>query len=140
MPKLKFNTSINAPKEKVWNALWDDKNYREWTSVFSPDSHAVSDWKEGSKIQFLDGKGNGMYSIIQKRTENEEMIFRHLGEIKDGKETPGQWGDSNESYFLKETNGKTELKTELDAPDDFVKYFEEVFPKALALVKQIAER
>ena len=29
MAILSFNTTINAPKEKVWDILWDDATYRK---------------------------------------------------------------------------------------------------------------
>jgi len=41
MKKIQFSTEINAPKEKVWNVLWDDATYRKWVSVFSEGSKAV---------------------------------------------------------------------------------------------------
>src|SRR5688572_17833407 len=107
MEKLRFNILINAPKEKVWKTLWDDKTYREWTSVFSPDSWAKSDWKQGSRIEFLDGKSCGMFSTIEKMVDNQQMTFKHLGEIKDGKDVPSNWGDARESYYLSEKNGQT---------------------------------
>ena len=140
MKKLKFNVSIDAPKEKVWDILWADKSYREWTSVFSEGSYAKSDWKEGSRIEFLDGKGNGMYSVIEKKIPNAEMSFRHLGDLKDGVENPANWGDAREKYFLEESNGKTELKTELDITEEYEPYFADIFPKALEKVKQLAEK
>jgi hypothetical protein len=142
MEKLKFSVLINASREKVWNVLWTDDTYRKWTSVFSPDSQAQSDWKEGSRIHFLDGKRNGMYALIETRIGNTQMTFKHLGEIKEGKEQApsSDWGDSRESYFLEEKDGMTELRTELDAPENFKKYFEEVFPKALNLVKELSEK
>ena len=86
MNTLHFKTNINAPKEKVWKILWDDKTYREWTSAFMEGSYAESDWKEGSKICFLAPGGSGMFSIIEKKIPNEQMTFKHLGEIKEGKE------------------------------------------------------
>ena|ERR1700741_344726 len=138
--KLNFEIRINAPKEKVWKTLWDDKTYRQWTSVFSPDSHAKSDWKEGSRIEFGDGKGNGMFSLIEKKTDNVQMTFKHLGELKDGEEKLSDWGDARESYFLSEHNGQTDLKVELDSVEEFLDFFKEVFPKALQLVKQISEK
>lgn len=87
MKKLEFKTTINAPKEKVWKTLWDDKTYRQWTSVFTPESHAISDWKEGSNVDFMDGKGNGMRALIQKKTDNSVMVFKHVSELKNGEET-----------------------------------------------------
>jgi len=29
MENLKFKTAINATREKVWNSLFEDENYRE---------------------------------------------------------------------------------------------------------------
>ena len=86
MDKMKFSTTINAPKEKVWKILWDDETYRKWTSVFSEGSYAQTDWKEGSKVLFLDGKGSGMVSKIETSRPNEFMSFLHLGVVKDGVE------------------------------------------------------
>ncbi len=139
MKTIKFTTKINAPKEKVWDTLWNDATYRQWTSVFSNDSHAVSDWKEGSNIQFIDGKGDGMFSIIVKKIPNQQMSFKHLGELKNGVEEKKDWAGAMENYFLSEKNGVTELTIEMDSNEEFEKYFSETFPKAVELIKEIAE-
>lgn len=83
---LKTESYRNAPKEKVWNVLWNDTTYKKWTSVFSEGSHAETDWNEGSKVLFLDGKGQGMVSMIASKKPNVFMSFKHLGTIKDGVE------------------------------------------------------
>lgn len=140
MITLNFSETINAPKEKVWDSLWNDANYRKWTSAFSPGSFAETDWQEGSPVKFLSPSGDGMYSLIEKKVPNEEMIFKHLGEIRNGVEAPGEWAGARESYRLKENNGVTELTVSMDSTEDFQSYFQETFPKALALVKQISEQ
>lgn len=139
MKKLEFVTEIHASPEKVWGTLWQDASYRKWTSVFMEGSYAESDWKEGSRIKFLSPGGKGMYSVIRRKVENEEMIFEHLGEVRDGKEIPQQWGGAQERYFLKKTGENTQLKVVLDASEEWEKYFSETFPKALALVRQLSE-
>ncbi len=144
MEKIRFTESINAPKEKVWEALWNDDNYRKWTSVFSPESHAITDWKEGSKVLFLDGKGSGMVSKIDKLVPNQMMSFLHLGVVKNGEEDTTseavkQWAGSHEDYFLQQNDGTTELTVELDSNDEFKTFFQQTFPKALRLVKEISE-
>lgn len=141
MSTLTFSTKINAPKEKVWEALWDDANYRKWTSAFTEGSYAESDWNEGSKISFLTPKGDGMFGIIQKKVPGIQMTFKHLGEVKNGIEEPKNWGDATESYHLDETNGTTELlvKLEMESSAEFEQYFNDTFPKALEIVKQISE-
>lgn len=145
MKKMEFEIKINAPAKKVWQVLWNDATYRKWTSVFSEGSHAVSDWKEGSKIQFLDPKGSGMYSVIETIKPNEYMAFKHLGEVKDFKEQPdtketNAWKGAMETYLLKEENGTTTLYLKSDSNEEFENYFKETFPKALALVKELAEQ
>lgn len=139
MKTLHFSININAPVEKVWNALWQDANYRKWTAVFHEGSYAESDWEEGSKILFLGPGGDGMFSMIEKKIPNKQMIFKHLGELKNGVEESKGWENARESYFLSEKDGGTELKVELDSVGEFEQYFSETFPKALQEVKNIAE-
>ena len=143
MKRTTFNTSIDAPADKVWNALWDDASYREWTSVFMPTSHMKADWRKGGKVLFLDGDNNGMNSVIDDLQPNKYISFRHLGEVRNGVEDTSygdMFGESHENYTLNEANGKTELIVDIDATSEFADYFANIFPKALAKVKEIAER
>jgi uncharacterized protein YndB with AHSA1/START domain len=142
--RIEFSIDINAPREKVWKILWEDATYRKWTSAFMEGSYAVSDWKEGSSIYFLDPKGEGMYSIIERSNPPEYMSFKHIGELKDGKEQPldektMNWSGGKENYLLKEKDGVTTLTVTGDMPDDFLDFFTEAFPKALVIVKSLSE-
>ncbi len=144
MEKLKFNTTINAPTEKVWDVLWNDNTYSKWTAVFSEGSKAETDWKKGSKILFTDGKGSGMVSEIADNIPNEYMSFRHLGMVLNGVEDTTSekikgWAGAMENYRLMESDGKTELEVELDMNDEYKDYFKDTFPKALKLVKELSE-
>lgn len=107
MKKLQFTIEINASKEKVWDALWNDQNYRNWTSVFHEGSHYESDLHEGSEIFFLGPEKSGMYAKIEKLVPNEKMYFLHLGEYKDGEKQEGTFGEEAiEQYDLVEKEGK----------------------------------
>lgn len=149
MKQLDFTVQINAPQAKVWSTLWNDDTYRKWTAVFHEGSQAQSDWKEGSKILFLDESGQGgMSSMIARLIPNEFMSFQHLGIVKDGVEdfTTAEakgWSGAMENYTLLEKDGGTELRVEVDSSDsdehNFVDYFRETFPKALQRVKELAE-
>ena len=145
MEKLNFSISIDAPKEKVWNALWEDANYRNWTGAFCEGSYAQTDnWKEGTKVLFISPVGSGLVSTVAANRPNEFMSFKHLGEVKDGVEDTTSdrvkiWAGSFENYTLKETNGSTELTVTIDITDDFKDYFLNVWPKALEALKNIAE-
>lgn len=145
MEKLQFNTLIDAPAEKVWNKLWDDNSYREWTSVFSEGSHAETDWKEGSKVLFLDGKGQGMVSIIESKKDNKFMSFKHLGIVNNGVEdttsdTVKEWSGAHENYTLKSVDGKTELTVDMDINQEWKDYFAKTWPLALDKIKALAEK
>jgi uncharacterized protein YndB with AHSA1/START domain len=145
MEKLKFKTTIDAPREKVWEILWNDASYQAWTAVFSEGSRAETDWKKGSKVLFLDGKGDGMVSSIAENIPNEFMSFKHLGEVKNGvedvdSEKVREWADGTENYTLKTMNGKTELTVDLDIVAEFKDYFMTTFPKALDKAKELAEK
>jgi uncharacterized protein YndB with AHSA1/START domain len=143
MNRHTFKITINASRQKVWDILWGDDTYPKWTSVFSEGSKAETDWKEGSKILFLDGKGSGMVSKIETNKTPEYMSFKHLGEVKAGVEdvSGGQdWYGSLENYSLKEANGKTELEVEMDIVDEYKDYLMDKFPQALQQVKELAEK
>jgi uncharacterized protein YndB with AHSA1/START domain len=144
MNKLAFSTEINAPANKVWQVLWNDSTYRKWTSVFQEGSYAVSDWKQGSRIQFLSSKGDGMFSEIAELKPNEYMAFRHLGIVKDFKEQPPtaeteSWKDAIETYSLKGNNDHTSLEVNLNSVGEYEDYFNKTFPGALKIVKELAE-
>jgi hypothetical protein len=145
MQKLEFKTTINASTEKVWNILWNDDTYRQWTSVFSEGSRAETDWNEGSKVLFLDGKGSGMVSTIAVKKPNEYMSFKHLGIVNNGVEDTESeqvkgWAGATENYTLKQVNGNTELTVDMDITDDFKDYFLKTMPNALDKVKELAEK
>ncbi len=136
-----FTISINAPQEKVWEILWNDETYRQWTSVFSEGSYAVSNWQQGSKVQFLSADGGGMHSIIERLVPNEVMSFRHRGEIKEGVEQPPSpsWDGATETYMLAQEGTGTRLTVQVDMLEDHANYFEQTFPDALQKVAELAQ-
>jgi uncharacterized protein YndB with AHSA1/START domain len=144
MKVLKFSTEINAPRKKVWEVLWTEETYKKWIKVFSGDLETISEWKEGESITFLDSKGNGMQSKINKMSPPETMVFQHLREIKDRKvqsPTPEskKWEGALESYNLTENNGSTSLLVKMDTAKEHEEFFNESFPKALNIIKTLAE-
>jgi len=145
MKKINFSTSIDASKEKVWKTLWEEESYRNWTNVFAEGSYAKTDnWKEGSKVLFLDGKGSGMVSMVAANKPNEFMSFKHLGIVKDGiehvtSEKVKEWAGAKESYTLNGGNGKTELSVEMEITEELKDYFMNTWPKALERVKELSE-
>lgn len=144
MKKISFETVIDAPAKTVWEVLWKDETYRKWTAEFSEGSYAESDWSLGSTVKFLSPGGGGLYSEIVEMVPAKQMSFKHLGVLKDFEPQPSTeetkaWEGATENYYLSEEGGYTRLKVVLDITESHQKYFEEVFPKALQRVKELAE-
>jgi uncharacterized protein YndB with AHSA1/START domain len=144
MKRLDFNIAINAPREKVWSVLWNDRTYRQWTSAFSPTSSAKTDWKKGSKALFLDGSDNGMVATIAENIPNEYMSIQHMAVLKDGREDAEiakreGWTGAMENYILTAANGGTQLHIEVDTTERHQDFFKKTWPEALEKVKELAE-
>jgi hypothetical protein len=144
METLEFKIEINAPKEKVWEVLWKDETYRQWTSAFCEGTYAISDWNEGSKIHFLSPNGEGMNSIIQSKVINEYMAFKHLSELKNFEEMPIDavaqgWTGAMETYRLTQNSTITILDVTMDCIEKYADYFKNTFPKSMQIIKELSE-
>lgn len=149
MQKLHFETFINAPVEKVWNTMFEDATYREWTKPFNPGSYYKGSWEEGSKILFVglgeDGKEGGMVSHIRKNRPHEFVSIEHVGLVMDGiedttSEAAKKWTPAFENYTFTEKDGGTEVSVDVDIDDEHKAMFEGVWPLALEKLKEIAEK
>ena len=144
MKKLRFTQLIAAQPARVFQTLIGNDTYPQWAGAFHEGSYAVTDWQPGSRVHFLTPEGRGMYSDIVRRTDGEEITFRHLGEMKEGQEQPpvgeeSGWMGAEESYRMRAVAGGTELTALVDTLEDWAGYMEEKFPKALARLKELAE-
>lgn len=150
METLRFTVTINAGKEKVWHAMLDDATYRQWTKPFNEGSRYVGEWKEGSEMRFIgvDESGKevgGMYSMIRESRPFEFVSIEHLGmisetgEIDTTSEMVKKWTPAFENYTLRDKDGGTEVLVEIDISDEWKDMFNEMWPKALIRLKEIAE-
>ena len=146
MKKLHFSTTINASKEKVWEIMLGKDTYNLWTKVFAPGSNYEGDWSQGSRMVFKDPAENmGMLSEIAENREYEFVSIKHIGMIVAGiedttSEEAAKWASAFENYTLTETDGKTEVQIDLNVPEEYAPMFEEMWPKALELLKELAEK
>lgn len=145
MKKQEFSIEVDAPREKVWNILWGKDTYPLWTAPFSEGSRAETDWKEGSKVLFLNDDDEGMIARIAKNIPNEYMSIEHIGVIMDGKEhteneKSKEWEGSLENYTLKEVNGKTQLLVDMDITEEYQDFFNTTWPIALNKIKELSEK
>jgi len=139
--RLTFSIDIKADKTVIWKALWDEYSYRDWASVFSVGSYAITDhWKEHSKVLFLAPDNSGIYSIIETHIPNKVMKFKHLGTVLKGQEQPmddetKKWSGATEIYTLSEGKEINTLTVDIDILDEHLDFMKSTFPKALEKIK-----
>lgn len=149
MKQLHFTVDINAPAQKVWDAMLGKETYKQWTAIFNPTSSYEGDWTKGSPMKFIgvetDGTVSGMLSRIADITPPTFVSIEHLGFIKHGVEDRTSdevkaWAGAHENYTLEEINGKTLVKVDMDVNETEADYFQDTWPKALEKLKQIVEQ
>ena len=143
MNDMRFSIEINAPKERVWDTLWQDETLREWASIIDPETYMVGDLKEGAEIQFISAaSGYGVTSLVEKLVPGEFVLLKHRADTQeDGqREREEQWTGGEESYSLAEKDGATTLTVAFGVPPELEELFKVNYPKALERVKVLAER
>ena len=150
MQKLHFSILINAPKDKVWHSMLDDKSYREWTKAFNEGSYYKGSWEKGSKILFLGpdpktGEEAGMVSRVAENKPYEFISIEHLGVVQNGvedttSEVARKWAPAFENYRFNDKDGATEVLVDIDIEDEHVQMFNEMWPEALRKLKALAEK
>ncbi len=150
MQKIQYSVVINAPREKVWNTMLSDETYRAWTMPFHPGSYFKGDWSEGSKILFIgpDEESDdemGMVSRIAENRLHEFVSIEHLGIYKNGvedteSEEAKKWTPAFENYAFIDKDGGTEVQVEIDVVDEYKEMFEDMWPKALQILKELSEK
>ncbi|HEY0262129.1 MAG TPA: hypothetical protein VGB95_03825 [Chitinophagales bacterium] len=154
MGTLKYQIDIKASAEKVYRSMLgldDIKTYEQWTALFNPTSTYEGNWDKGSKMFFIgigeNGERGGMISEVTENIAGKFVSIRHYGLLKGDQEiTTGEevekWAGGTENYTYEETNEVTAVTVELTGLDDenFVMFFNDVYPKALEKLKEITEK
>lgn len=142
--RIEKSIDINAPREKVWEVLLEDKYLRIWCAEFMPGTYAVTDWKVGSRVTFQDSNNSGLISKIIVNEPNEVISMEHQGmimngvddyESKDAKSVKG----ALETYRLSEKDGGTHLEIECDMDERMFDEMASAWDRALQKVKELSE-
>lgn len=141
---IKKTLALKASKEKVWEVLTKDEYTRQWYSEFSEGSYALSDWKEGDKITFLDKNGSGIIGVISILQPYEQIEFSYNGVLNKGiedfeSEEAVAVKGFKETYWLEEKNGETTLHIESEMNEEYVQMMGESWDRALKVLKGLAE-
>ena len=139
---MQFSIQIEAPSEKVWQTLWEDKTFRDWGSIIDDGQYMVGELAEGNEVQFISSEGLGVTSFVEKLIPHEYIAFKQVADTMDSgkQEREKEWTGGKESFELAATNGITNLTVNIDIPPGLEEIFQDRFPKALERVKILAEK
>ncbi|MFN8430853.1 MAG: SRPBCC domain-containing protein [Spirosomataceae bacterium] len=147
--EVTFEKVINASALSVYNKMIGSETYKIWTKAFNPTSDFKGSWEKGSKILFVgiseDGQEGGMVSQIADNIPGKFVSIKHIGILQGGEEiTSGPmvegWGDALENYYFEDLEeGTSKLSVKMDVNHEYLDYFNETWPKALEILKEIAE-
>ena len=103
---LKIQIGINAPKQKVWDALTNPIQIKKY--MFG--TEASSDWKVGSPITFRgewEGKSYEDKGTILEMEKEKILKYNYWSNFSGDKDEPSNY--SNITYLLGWQDGKTEF-------------------------------
>jgi hypothetical protein len=149
MKTKQFSILINADKQTVWDTMLEDKTYRIWAKEFHEGSYYEGSWEKGSEIRFLgpddEGKLGGMYAHIKENRKYEYISIEHQGLIVNGEvdttsDEVKKWAPALENYTFIEKGPQTELIIEMQLDPEFETMFDEMYPRALKVLKALCEQ
>lgn len=148
MEKLHTSIVIGASREKVWDTMLGAATYPKWARAFHEGSYYKGTLAQGEKILFLGPDENGEMGMVSQVAEirrPEFISFKHLGIYKNGEEDTEseearKWAPAFERYTFTETDGGTKVVIDQDIQSDFKKTFEEMWERALVVLKELAEK
>jgi uncharacterized protein YndB with AHSA1/START domain len=144
MKKIEKSIVMKASKEKLWDVLTLDRYTKDWYSAFSPGSYAVTDWKPGSKVLFIDQSNNGMAAKVTESIPGKSLIVEFTGQVINGKEDldsaeAQRYKGGHETYHLTEENGATRLDISSDMDENMFDMMSGLWEKAFERLKELAE-
>lgn len=125
--------------------MLDPAKYREWAKAFSSESQFQGEWEEGRHMTFTDPRFGGTKALLEEVTPYERIHAKHVAIIKkDGSEdteseSARKWLGITETYEFVEKDGATELTVEMRTHSDYISMFNDCWPNALKLLKEICE-
>jgi uncharacterized protein YndB with AHSA1/START domain len=135
----KASVTIAAPASRVWDALTNPDLIKQY--FFG--TQAVSDWKEGSTLEFKgvwEGKPYLDKGVILKSQPEKLFQYTYYSSFSNLPDAPENY--ANISYELEEENGETALtiKQENIANEEARKHSEQNWSHVLKSLKDLLEK
>ncbi len=148
MKMLSYSVDISAPADRVSSIMLGKDTFRQWAGELKPGIFYEGVWNKGSRIRFVylnsEGKKEGRVAEIADYIPHRLVAIRHRGIVADGKEIvreadAASGAESLENYTFNEHGGITTLVVNIDTAENDVDRFNEIWPKALAVLKSLVE-
>jgi uncharacterized protein YndB with AHSA1/START domain len=135
----KASTSISAPASRVWEALTNPEIIKQY--LFG--TQAVTDWKEGSSLEFKgewEGKKYLDKGVILKSEPEKLFQYTYLSSFSNLPDLPENY--ANVTYELHQDDGVTVLtvKQENIANEEARKHSEKNWEYVLKTLKDLLEK
>lgn len=142
MQTQEFSIQIHSTKERVWEVLWNDVTFRNWSGLIDEGTYMKGELKEGEEVEFISAvSGYGVTSFVEKLVPCEYVLFRQMVDTKESGEDvrEEEWTGGTESYALTEHDGVTTLTVTTEVPPSQEDTMRERIPKALERIQELAE-
>jgi uncharacterized protein YndB with AHSA1/START domain len=139
---------INAPASKVWEAITNSENNRQWAVEFSsggPEFHLESTWELGSPVLWKGQDGEVIVEGNVTALEQYKLLRFTVFDVR-SPERPQVTEEDGITFTLAENNGKTTLhilQGDFAAMTDGIIYRDasaEIWDKVLPKIKELAEQ
>lgn len=138
MKTLHFSVVIHALRQRVWDTMLQPETYSQWTAAFCEGSYYKGSWETGSDILFLSPSGEGMKAVIAENRPGEFVSIRHFGCVTHENVEPIT-EPAFENYSFRDVEDGTELRVDMDSPDQYEAMFQDMWPRALLRLKALCE-
>lgn len=142
---IRKDIDIMAPKETIWNILFNNELNKKWYKAFSDGSQARTDWQEGSQAIFTDETGSGMLGMIKENKPFTRLTIEYYGYLNNGKEDILSEGakaikGTQETYELVRRDGVTRLYISCEMEEQYYDVLNDSWDTALQKIKSMAEK
>lgn len=141
---IRKSIGIAAPKEKIWQVLFDERYLPIWYAEFSLGARAEGTWRVGSKMLFTDISGGGLVGKVVVNRPCTKLSVEYLGLVVTGEEDyesdeARAVRGGHELYKLEEKGGTALLSVETDMPQESYDSMALAWERALQKIRYLAE-
>lgn len=138
MKTMRFSLQIDVPRQRVWQVLWDETTFSDWTSPFADGARLETDWRQGGRFEYTEAQSDtASYGEIERLEPERRVIFQKLGETRAGADRPLE-RPRREEYRLDGADGATKLSLQIEVPEEQADALKEALPQALERIRALA--